>query len=113
MKANIGVNVICPKCADIMHKEAEALRCSNQHCKLYEKRYEWPTVELVEVSNKGISYEELLEVGKKLFNFAEDEPFVSPEEIIEIARQNCDMGLVASACVIYAGVLAQYIEENK
>ena len=53
MKADIAINVNCPKCGDIMHRynTENVTMCQNPRCDLYGKPFKCPTVELVEVKD--------------------------------------------------------------
>ncbi|MDD5095665.1 MAG: hypothetical protein PHV74_15010 [Dehalococcoidia bacterium] len=48
MKARIAAVVFCPECGFHMWRDSDHVRCANEDCKLCDKKFEYPTVELKE-----------------------------------------------------------------
>ena len=62
---------------------------------------------------KEISYKELIEIGKRIFNFSPDEDFSSTAEIIEAAHKSLPYQNKDHALSVYAEYLAHYCDKEE
>jgi len=60
--------------------------------------------------NKGMTHDELVQYGKRVFNFHPDEQINGAEELLEAARKGMPGRYYDRAAAIFAGYLARYAD---
>ncbi len=61
-----------------------------------------------------MKYQEMIERGKRIFNFHPDEDFYSVGQVLQTARKNMGIhGSYECGAALYAETLAKYLDELK